>query len=588
MEINQVGKKCLINELAKLKESSKEAVEGLRSFSKFKRYMHVEREAQKDLEELIMRSNDSSKSQLILVCGSVGDGKSHIISYFKHTYPEIMNSFTLHNDATESLEPQKTSMDTLNEVLDNFSDRQIESSTEKLILAINLGTLNNFIDSEYGDRFSKLKDYVHNKKILETTIENSTYDENSSFQFINFSDYHMFTLTEGKARSEYISQIICKITNKSDENDFYKIYKEACSECNNCNCCPIKFNYELLSKEYIQEAIIQLLIQSIIKYKIIISTRSLLNFIYELIVPRVNIDVNSPTFKNEISNLNNLKYIKSLMPNIIFDHKEMSFIFEALSGLDPLNIRNDKVDEFIIDFNNSTDIINYFDKYINESSNWIDRFRDSSIQEKNEDNIRREMIKLFIRTYYLLGKNEIFDLRDEVYKSYIEYLYFWNKGEKSKLKKLYNEVDDGIVKWNGEAEKEYINIFMGRNQTKYKISQEISLKADLEDLEHSTEIDLKRFISTLNLGYKNKTVNESYKINIDFALYELLIRISKGYRPNKKDKNRFIKFVEFINIIQESGSKNEKLIFTEKNKGKNSKFKLEYDSEFKYYRFVEI
>ncbi len=149
-------------------------------------------------------------------------------------------------------------------------------------------------------------------------------------------------------------------------------------------------------------------------------------------------------------------------------------------------------------------------------------------------------------------------------------------------------MDDGIVKWNGEAEKEYINIFMGRNQTKYKISQEISLKADLEDLQHSTEIDLKRFISTLNLGYKNKTVNESYKINIDFALYELLIRISKGYRPNKKDKNRFIKFVEFINIIQESGSKNEKLIFTEKNKEKNSKFKLEYDSEFKYYRFVEI
>ncbi len=588
MEINQVGKKCLLNELAKLKESSKEAVEGLRSFSKFKRYMHVEREAQKDLEELIMRSHDSSKSQLILVCGSVGDGKSHIISYFKHTYPEIMNSFTLHNDATESLEPQKTSMDTLNEVLDNFSDRKIENSTEKLILAINLGTLNNFIDSDYGERFSKLKDYVHNKKILETTIENSTYDENSSFQFINFSDYHMFTLTEGKARSEYISEIICKITNKSDENDFYKIYKEACSECNNCNCCPIKFNYELLSKEYIQEAIIQLLIQSIIRYKIIISTRSLLNFIYELIVPRVNIDVNSPTFKNEISNLNNLKYIKSLMPNIIFDHKEMSFIFEALSGLDPLNIRNDKVDEFIIDFNNSTDIINYFDKYINESSNWIDRFRDSNIQEKNEDNIRREMIKLFIRTYYLLGKNEIFDLRDEVYESYIEYLYFWNKGEKSKLKKLYNEVDDGIVKWNGEAEKEYINIFMGRNQTKYKISQEISLKADLEDLQHSTEIDLKRFISTLNLGYKNKTVNESYKINIDFALYELLIRISKGYRPNKKDKNRFIKFVEFINIIQESGSKNEKLIFTEKNKEKNSKFKLEYDSEFKYYRFVEI
>lgn len=588
MELNEVGKKCLINELAKLKESSKEAVEGLRSFSKFKRYMHVEREAQEDLKDLIMRAYESKRSQLILVCGSVGDGKSHIISYFKHTYSEKMSSFTLHNDATESLEPEKTSMDTLNEILDNFSDEKIESSTEKLILAINLGTLNNFIDSSYGKRFSKLKDYVHNKKILEPTIENSNYDSDSSFQFINFSDYHMFTLKDGKAQSEYIKKLICKITNKSDENDFYNTYTEACGECINCDCCPIKFNYELLSKENIQESIIQLLIQSIVKYKIIISTRALLNFIYELIVPRSNIDFNSPTFKNEINNLNNLKYIKSLMPNIIFDHREMSFIFEALSELDPLNIRNDKVDEFIVDFNNSANIINYFDNYVSESSSWMERFRDIDIQKSNQDNIRLELAKLFIRTYYLLGKNEIFNLKDDVYENYIEYLYFWNKGEKSKLKKLYSEVNDGIAKWNGEAEKEYINILMGRNQTKYKISQEISLKADLGKLPNSTETNLKRFISTLKLGYRNSAIDEYYEINIDFALYELLVRISRGYRPNKRDKNRFIKFVEFINIIQDIGSKNEKLMFTEKNKGKNCRYKLEYDNEFKYYRFVEI
>ena len=39
------------------------------------------------------------------MCGSVGDGKSHIISYFKNRYPNEMSHFTLHNDATESLEP---------------------------------------------------------------------------------------------------------------------------------------------------------------------------------------------------------------------------------------------------------------------------------------------------------------------------------------------------------------------------------------------------------------------------------------------------------------------------------------------------
>ena len=110
------SKKCLIEQLERLKESSREAVESLNTFTDFKRYMHIEREAQKVLDDLIQKAYKSTKAQIILVCGSVGDGKSHIISYFKHRYPEMMSKFTLHNDATESLEPSKTSMDTLNEM----------------------------------------------------------------------------------------------------------------------------------------------------------------------------------------------------------------------------------------------------------------------------------------------------------------------------------------------------------------------------------------------------------------------------------------------------------------------------------------
>ena len=82
---SEIDKKCLVQELSRLKESSKEAVEGLGEFTPFKRYMHIERDAQKGLEELILKANESNKAQLILVCGSVGDGKSHIISYFNNS-----------------------------------------------------------------------------------------------------------------------------------------------------------------------------------------------------------------------------------------------------------------------------------------------------------------------------------------------------------------------------------------------------------------------------------------------------------------------------------------------------------------------
>lgn len=587
---SEIDKRCLVQELSRLKESSKEAVEGLGEFTPFKRYMHIERDAQKGLEKLIIKANESNKAQLILVCGSVGDGKSHMISYLNNNkeYSDIMKNFTLHNDATESLEPNKTSMDTLNEVLDDFSDEKIEISDRKFILAINLGTLNNFIDSQYGTRFSILKKFVQDKKILENSVEDSSFNHNSSFQYVNFSDYHIFTLKDGKVHSDYVKSLIKRITDSSEHNIFYSSYKKNCSQCINKDCCPIKSNYELLSKDNVQDSIVELLVQSIVKNKIIISTRALLNFMYELMIPISYIDVNSPTFKNKISKLNSHEYIKSLMPNLIFNHKELSFIFEALNSLDPLNIRNEKVDDFIIEFNNSIDIMTYFKDYIDYPIAYMDKLSDIDFSETVDRKIVYELLKLFIRSYYICGIGDIFSLKDSVYEDYMSALYYWNRGDKARLKNIYMDVKEGIVKWNGEVDKDHINIFIGKNQIKYNVSEEIELKANTDNLPVNNETNLKKFISSLKMKYKSDKLDKSQEIDVDFRLYKLLMQVNNGYRPNKKDKNHFIKFIEFINKLEETGSQNEKLIFTEKNREVNMKYKLEYDTEFECYRFVEI
>ncbi len=254
---------CLIDELSRLKESSREAVEGLNVFTDFKKYMHVDRNAQRELEQIILEAEKQDSSQLILVCGSVGDGKSHIISYFKNKYPDVIKKFTLHNDATESLEPNKTSMDTLNDLLENFTDEKINSSNQKIILAINLGTLNNFIDSEYGEKFTKLRQFVNDKKILERSIADNSFDSDNNIQFVNFSDYSLYTLKDGKVESDYIKSLIKKITDKSEMNIFYKSYQSNCIRCVNSDKCPIKANYELLGQEKTQDAIVDLLVQCI-------------------------------------------------------------------------------------------------------------------------------------------------------------------------------------------------------------------------------------------------------------------------------------------------------------------------------------
>lgn len=581
------SKECLIDELTKLKESAKEAVEGIKKFSGFKEYMHVTREVQRELGELILNANKSEKGQLILVCGSVGDGKSHIISYFKSNFKSEMDNFTLHNDATESLEPDKTCLYTLNKVLDNFSDEKIDTSNEKIILAINLGTLNNFIDSEYGTRYTRLRKYVEEKRILDSNIEESKFDENSKIQFINFSDYHIFTLKNGKAKSDYIKSLLKKLTDETDLNLFYNSYKTNCFKCECRECCPIKLNYELLKMEKVQEKIAQLLIECIIKNKIIVSTRALLNFFYELIVSNY-VDVNIPTFKKKIMNLNNINYLKALIPTIIFDSKERSFIFKELNSLDPLKVRESKLDDFILEFNNSNNIMQYFERYLHFPKGYVDKFKEINFKETSDRQIKHELLKFFIRSYSLCGLDNLFSLEDDIYKEYIKNIYYWNRGDKTNLKHLYNDIKEAIMKWNGEADESNINILVGKNQTKYKISEEIELRADLSNLPKVNEIELKKFLINLSLIYKTENAKDSYEVILDFSLYKLLKEIIKGYVPNKKDKNQFISFVEFMKKIESLGTKNKKLIFTEKNRKTNRKYKLEYNSDFDEYSFVEI
>lgn len=71
----------LVDELKRLKKSSSEAVDNDEEFSPFKMYMHIHRSLEDDLIKKIEQAKENTGKSLILVCGNVGDGKSHVISY---------------------------------------------------------------------------------------------------------------------------------------------------------------------------------------------------------------------------------------------------------------------------------------------------------------------------------------------------------------------------------------------------------------------------------------------------------------------------------------------------------------------------
>jgi DNA phosphorothioation-dependent restriction protein DptF len=591
--------KCFISILYRLKTSSKESVEGIENISKFKEYLHVERKAQQEFENLIDSSAHIDKGQLILVCGSVGDGKSHLLSFLRKNKKESMGKFDIYNDATESLDPKKTSVETLNDELNDFSDEKLGKNNKKQILAINLGTLTNFIDSEYGYRFTELKKYIKEKKILDQDLSNNEFDEKSFFQYISFADYHMFTLTNKGPKSKYIKEIFNKVVDARNDNPFYNHYKKTCHNgCINFARCPIKENYENLLVEQVKENIIQKLIKIMIKDKVIISTRALLNFIYDIVVDSSLDNISENELVNKIMRCNFKDYLKSLTVNIIYDNKDVSNIIASLNSIDPLNIRNEAIDSLIVKLNNTEKIYDYFKNYIkgNEVHHYyrmlvLDENSDIILNEKtkaDQNELKYLIIKFFIRLANMMPKDQTSMFEDIVYKKFMKYLYYSNTKNRSEMKVLSNFVKDIVYRWNGLKLKEgQIQLSIGRNQSKFKIYENLEfsgkLSSDIKD-----EEELERFIKTINLTYVTKKFEDQcLEISIDYSLYELFVKVANGYIPNKKDKNNFINFVDFVKKLQDFGSQVEKILFDTKIGTRSRTYEFKVD-EFGDYCMVEI
>lgn len=164
-----------ISGLRRLSKLSAEAVQNIDDFDQLKEYMHVKRCTEDDFKDLMSRIVDVKHKHLVLVCGSAGDGKSHLLSYLKYKdQNKILDSYKIINDATESDAPNQTAIQTLAERIAAFRDDRLDDGgCEKVVLAINLGMLNNFIDSEQGKYFSRLKQYVLDNNIFSVTKSTS-------------------------------------------------------------------------------------------------------------------------------------------------------------------------------------------------------------------------------------------------------------------------------------------------------------------------------------------------------------------------------------------------------------------------------
>lgn len=565
---------CLIDALKVLRGSSKEAVENIKEFNTQKKYMHITRTIQKELIDIIEKAVQTNSKQLILVCGSVGDGKSHILSYLKNERG-LLDDFYVHNDATESMSPDMTSIETLDNVLKGFRDENLEDGKqEKVIIAVNLGTLNNFIDSDIGKNYKVLHQYVENKGILESYIHEVGFNSSGPFQHINFSDYHLYYLSNNGSHigSDYIEELIKKLIDKNDLNPFHKGYM-SCSTCNICDKCPVKHNYELLGEPQVQKAIIEILVETMIKYKIIISTRSLLNFFYDILVAE-------GFSKDYYIGLNYqdkaMYYINALMPNLLYGHPDCSAILEQICKIDPMAIRSETVDEMIVKFNILDNVLSLVREYTYKNP-YICVLEEMEINKlaKTDKNIKKVTLELFIRLYRLYGIEGKLEIEDKVYQKFLDALYKHNANDSRGLRNLYTDLKETIFKWNGgSSSSNRVALSLGNKQSKYIISQELKIKEQVEISRINTSPKIERFVPYI-LAQISDTEDKSLEtINIDYALFKLMIDIKNGYRPNIKDKNNFISFVNTIERVYKFGQQKTELVIENKNSENNIQYVL--------------
>lgn len=542
-----MGNCKFLDELNRLRKSSSDSIDNTETFDDFKQYMHVTRTAEEDLKDILRKVNASNKKTLVLLCGSAGDGKSHLLSYLKNSDEEhLIEDYIIYNDATESNAPSKTAIETLNELLEKFKDKQLENIGKNAILAINLGVLSNFIESKYGDEFSILRKYVEDNNILTTQINKKYFDEHGHFQHVSFSDYHMYSLTKNGIHAKYIEDIFKKIFPQNEENRFYQSYLFDCGQCPLSKKCPVKMNYEFLMEEKRQRYTVELLVETVIKDKVILTTREILNFIYNIMVSQ---NFSFTSIQKSLDDSAYLKkFLRQITPSLLFDSMDVTALMNILNKYDPLRMRSEKADESAISYYVSSDISKEIEKRFKDIPFGRILCESSMVEKINTDKlIKSELYKLMVRVDAFNSN----DMGDKVYKNYLKDLFLYNAGIGKELGNLYGMVENALAQWCGSDEDG--NLCLDDRHTDFSLYEAIEFSENLDDLPQPTdETELHRFIPYVIVSFDGND-GDTIHLDIDYSLYELLSKLNLGYIQTANDRNNHADFISFAKRMLQTG-----------------------------------
>lgn len=556
-----------IKVMERLKSSSSSSVAN-EEFSRFNEYMHIPCKMDDRLENVINKAKKKSKS-LVLVCGNSGDGKSHLIANFiDRGIIDNKSAFGVYIDATSSDRKGMRANEKLREKLDLFSDAKINDEAEKrLIVAINLGVLNDFLKN-YEREFTTLKKYVDEQGLFDNipawkfALMSGSGDEDAKCYIghVDFTSFHRYEITQTGIDSTFIESLLNKIVDADENNFMYKEFQDSCHNCLLKTNCPVCCNYSaLVQNKGLRRYIVSILTKSIIRNNLSPSVREINDFFYEIII--------GSTFNENKINDSSIERLNHFMHNLT-----MWILFEESNGLlgytckeDIFNDKARRCDQQLISLNLKPSLKKWLqeDVVIKEQvfsqilsdivyceTNYAKMYR------KCEQKIRQDIFKLYIRMDKIT--NPIYD---EAYEDFLKYLYAYNCGDEKKCADIINLIKECAYLWNGRlGDKTGANvkngIIIGKGTSRYYLYKEIEFVfSKNKEIKPLTELsEYSNFSSVMRFGFSLKEKpNKVIKIDVDYELYEFLLAVRSGYVPTNNDRKKNVKYDSFVrNLITES------------------------------------
>jgi len=487
-----------------------------------KKYLYVATPIHDHFETLLSTLSRTDK-KIIFLCGSSGDGKSEILTQASKKYHTRAKFYF---DATHSLRPDATAIQTLDELFEEF-----EQGDSSLVIGINTGMLGNYAkEGKVESVKASIGSFLSSKDSTEHHV------------FVDFEHFPKFQLDTDGHTSEFVLKILRKITAPS--NNLIRQYydKECASEKPNSRLCT---NYCLLSLPSVQLIIVDLLFKARLEREQFLTARALLDFIYHLLAGGEYL------FENLFSGTD-------------------SDLISKMADFDPINIRTKAIDNFVLTH-----------KFKAENSEFADFSK--SLREFGINVKSTTSAQTFIRIFYLLKDEELgnnyhqefsSDFNDNVLDEYSKsWRLHWSYDEQHKkdLKLFYSDILlKGLLTYNnrnaaGLGDRE----FLVDHLNGFDLVAELDIKLNVAKIKtQSREHEANKKFDDVSHFFAHIQVNaqDVRPIRININLLSLLKLIVKGYRPNKHDKNTILMLDEIISELRVLANSEDALYIHRKDK----------------------